>query len=101
MNPAVKTGDETKLRADVVPWAAFREVQQVLTDGGNARAAMGWRQTPNAVVRYSGALFRHFLDFMTGSDKDKDSGKHPLIHCAANALILVDLVVIGSGQKTE
>jgi len=85
--------DNGKNRLELLPSFALQQVGLVLTFGANKYAPESWRSLENARLRYTGALLRHLLAWMTGETHDSESGLHHLSHVACNAMFLVEIVV--------
>lgn len=64
--------DEGKLRYDLIPLAAEREVARVLTHGAEKYGPDNWREVPNLRQRYHAAARRHLADAMLGHTFDID-----------------------------
>jgi hypothetical protein len=72
--------DEGKLRWDLVPYDSLEEVVKVYTFGANKYADENWRKGIK-FKRIIGAAFRHFVAWLLGEQKDKESGINHLAHC--------------------
>lgn len=81
--------DGGKLRFDLVPWRALREVVAVLTVGGAKYGAHNWIFVPEARERYFAALQRHVGAWWTGEANDPDDGLHHLAHALCCGFFLL------------
>lgn len=89
--------DAGKLRYDLVPVHAEKELARVLTHGADVYGADNWRHVENARSRYTAALLRHIAKWRAGEDIDGTSGCHHLAHAATNAMFLFELC--GPGHR--
>lgn len=80
--------DNGKPRWSLLPFEALAMVVDVLEFGAKKYAPDNWRKVDNAEKRYTDALLRHVAAWLTGEQKDPDSGLHHLAHVACNALFL-------------
>lgn len=90
--------DDGKLRYDLIPVHAERELVNVLTHGANVYGAGNWRLVDDAVARYTAALLRHIAAWRAGEAIDRLSGCHHLAHAATNAMFLFELTKDGSNH---
>ena len=81
--------DLGKLRYDLLPPNALREVAKVLTHGAAKYAPYNWQVVDDAKARYTAALMRHFEAWRDGETFDLDSHLPHLAHTACNALFLL------------
>lgn len=81
--------DLGKLRYDLLPPNALREVVKVLTYGAAKYAPDNWQVVDDAKARYTAALMRHFEAWRDGETLDPDSRLPHLAHAACNALFLL------------
>ena len=81
--------DLGKLRYDLLPPNALREVVKVLTHGASKYAPNNWQVVDDAKARYTAALMRHFEAWRDGETLDLDSHLPHLAHAACNALFLL------------
>jgi hypothetical protein len=73
--------DDGKLRFDLLPWGAVREVVRVLTFGAAKYARThNWIHVPDARERYFAALHRHLDAWWAGEAVDPESKLHHLAH---------------------
>jgi hypothetical protein len=70
---------------------ALTKVGEIGTAGAKKYSRSGWLQVPNALSRYSSAMWRHIFQFKEGQDYDAESGQLHLAHAAWNALAVLEL----------
>lgn len=80
--------DGGKPRCDLLPADALLEVAKVMTNGAVRYGDRNWEQGL-AWGRLVAAALRHLLAWMTGQDRDPDSGLSHLAHAATCLLFLV------------
>lgn len=89
--------DQEKVRLDLLPMRAIREVGLVLTFGAkkykdnNWRGGMKWG-------RLIGASFRHLFSFMCGENNDEESGLNHLAHAACDILFVLEYFLTQTGE---
>ena len=83
--------DSGKLLISLVQPEFIKGVAEVLTFGANKYAPNSWQSVPDAKRRYEDALYRHWLDYLSGEIRDKESGLEHLKHLATNAMFLLYL----------
>lgn len=71
---------------------AIRQVGEVATFGASKYTSHGWREVPDAVVRYQDAMYRHLLAFEKREQADEESGLSHLAHAAWNLLAMMELL---------
>ena len=81
--------DEGKLRYDLVPSDALREVVRVVTFGANKYGPANWQSVADSKARYTAALMRHIEAWRSGENFDPESKLHHLAHAACNCLFLL------------
>lgn len=91
--------DAGKVKAGVLAdfALALTEVAKVGTFGAEKYTRGGWQEVPNAVERYSDAMWRHLLKARHETN-DPDSGLTHLSHAAWNALAVLELIKRGDAQ---
>lgn len=82
--------DADKLRYDLLPPFALKELARVLTYGAKKYKPNNWKLVDDP-HRYTAALYRHIEAWRLGEEFDKESGIHHLSHAATNAIFLVEL----------
>lgn len=80
--------DGDKLRYDLLPADALMELVKVYTMGAKKYSDNNWRLGLK-YTRVFAALMRHAWSWFLGSDKDYESGLHPLAHSAWCCLTLI------------
>jgi len=87
--------DEGKIRYDLIPPRALRETAKAFMSGlKDEREPNDWLKVSKGEHwRYRDALQRHLEAVKMGEELDKDSNLHHYAHMAANALILLELVL--------
>lgn len=83
--------DGDKIRMDLLPFIALKEVGKILTFGADKYADDSWQEVKNGERRYLGALLRHLTAVELGEEFDQESGLHHYAHMACNALFLLYL----------
>jgi len=89
-NPAKPVGikhDSGKLRPGLFPVECFEEISKVLTYGANKYAPDNWKKV--APDRYIDAMWRHYIAWRTGEERDSESGLSHAAHFATNAVFLL------------
>ena len=82
--------DEGKTEFDELPWGSIEDVARLMTLTSKDRPNKNYL-TCTDLNRYLNALCRHVVAYQQGERVDKDTGESPLVHIAANALILIEL----------
>jgi hypothetical protein len=88
--------DDGKIDLDLVLGSftrALKSVGEIGTAGAKKYSRNGWLQVPNAISRYSSAMWRHIFQFKEGEFYDKESGQLHLAHAAWNALAVLELFI--------
>jgi hypothetical protein len=80
--------NEGKRKWSLVPWNALEEVVKVLEQGATKYAPFNWQKGLSWTETYE-SLQRHAVSWISGEDKDKESGNHHMAHVAVNALFLL------------
>ena len=83
--------DSGKLRYDLLPPLALREVVKVLTFGARKYAPENWRKVDGWRWRYFAAAMRHLWAYYTGERDDGESGLPHLAHAACCVLFLLGM----------
>ena len=89
--------DTDKVRTDLFPSHAFLEVSKVLTFGAqkyddeNWRKGMKWK-------RLTGAALRHIFAWVSGEDKDPETGLSHLAHAACCLVFLITYEETSTGE---
>lgn len=86
--------DKGKLRWDLLPLPALKEVVKVLTKGAEKYADWNWiRVTPPS--RYYRAAIGHLNDFWLGEDNDQEIGICHLANACCCVLFLLSMHLLG------
>jgi len=72
--------DQNKLRWDLMPELAEKEVVKVLTHGSLKYDDDNWAKVDNLKQRYFAAMRRHVSDWRLNEKYDKESNYHHLAH---------------------
>ena len=88
--------DAGKPRMDLLPPLALVEVSKVLGYGAAKYEAHNWRRA-TTLGRYSAAALRHVFAWLSGEDRDAESGLHHLAHAACCVLFLLELQMTAVG----
>lgn len=81
--------DEGKLRYDLIPPKALREIVRVLTHGSVKYGDYNWSHVEPWKPRYTAALLRHIEAWRDGEKYDPETGIHHLAHAATNCIFLL------------
>lgn len=82
--------DAGKLRYDLVPVVAERQLASVITFGAQKYWDHGWQQCePEEEIRYYAALRRHLDAWRRGEQLDPETGLHHLAHALCNTAFLL------------
>lgn len=81
--------DEGKVKYQLLPPYALKQVARVLTFGAEKYEENNW-QKGIPWTKLMGSLERHYQDFKAGIDMDEESGLYHLAHAAVNALMLLE-----------
>lgn len=81
--------DDGKLRYDLIPADALEELAKVYTMGSKKYDEHNWRK---GILwsRMFASIMRHVWSWFRGSDKDYESGLHPLAHAAFHCFTLIN-----------
>jgi hypothetical protein len=97
MNEEALKYDEDKLRYDLLPVYALREVVRVYTIGAKKYADNNWRKGTRW-SRIIGALMRHFEAWRQGEKYDRENGQHHLASVVWCALTLMEWEMDETGE---
>jgi hypothetical protein len=87
-----RTEDTGKLPLAWLPWAAIDQLAQVQMYGHEKYADFNNYRKGMEVSRNISCALRHIRDYLSGVDKDVESGAHPLAHALARiAFVLQNL----------
>jgi hypothetical protein len=85
-----------KQRVDLLPWPALDVVADVMTFGATKYSDRGYYDM--SLMELFAAGIRHFKAWALGEDLDKESGLPHLAHAAANALMMLEIVLMKAGK---
>jgi hypothetical protein len=77
-------------RFDLIPPGPLKALAEVFGFGTTKYAEHNWRKGYPWGLS-SGALQRHVIEWLMGSDADDESGLHPLAHAAWHCMVLMEL----------
>lgn len=60
-----------------------------------------WKLVENAFARYQDSLMRHYLKFLAGEVKDRETGLPHLMHVGWNALAILELFLITNSEEYD
>lgn len=83
--------DQGKLRYDLIPHDALRQLVEIYTHGAKKYDDNNWRKGMKW-GRIYGATQRHLTAFWEGEDIDPDSGLHHLAHAAWGCFALLNFI---------
>ena len=63
---------------------------EALLSGANKYGPYNWRKDEILVSTYISAIWRHLLQYLSGEDNDRESGKPHLAHIKATCSIILD-----------
>lgn len=79
--------NEGKLQWSLVDWKSLEGLVKVLEMGAKKYSKNNWKKGM-PVSQVSESLLRHMFAFMSGEDKDPESGLNHLSHVMCNAMFL-------------
>lgn len=79
--------DAGKFRPGLIPPECIKAIAEIMTYGANKYAPDNWKQVEPE--RYIDALWRHYIAWQTGEQKDAESSYSHAAHFATNALFLL------------
>ncbi len=88
--------DEGKPPMSLLPWPALIEVSKVLAFGAKKYNAHNWMKGMDW-SRLSDAALRHLTAWISGENKDEETGLSSLAHCACCILFLLTYEVLQIG----
>ncbi len=92
--------DEGKPRVELLMTGpAFTEIAKALTYGATKYSDYNYAEGKGLDwLRLAGAAGRHLAAWLCGEEKDPESGLHPLSHCGASVVMLLNLILWGKGE---
>ena len=88
-----------KLRYTLIPPDALAELAKVYTYGADKYAAHNWLKGADR-ADYADALMRHYIAYVSGEIRDKDTGLHHMAHLAFSAFTLMAYDMRKIGENT-
>jgi len=82
--------DSGKLRFDLLPFSALKEVAGVITFGAGKYGAENWQKVSNLESRYFAAALRHLTEYAIGEDIDPESGYRHLAHAICSLMFVLE-----------
>lgn len=89
--------DEGKPELALISSDFIEELGLVLSHGKTKYGSHNWR-SGFAYSRTASAALRHLFSWISGQDKDPESGLSHLAHCACNIMFLVEFQRRGKGE---
>lgn len=90
MNDQEVKADAGKIRPTLVPVSLIKAVAAVREYGcAKYHAPDNWKKVEPQ--RYKDALYRHWLAYLSGEERDPESGLPHLYHLACNAAFLIEM----------
>ena len=80
--------DKGKPMVELIPPECMGEVGKVMEHGCHKYAPNNWKKGTNW-LRYIGSALRHIFAWMTGVDKDHESGINPLAHAICDLMFVL------------
>lgn len=84
-----------KQRVDLLPWPALDVIADVMTFGFEKYSERGYYGM--GLMGLFAATIRHMTKWVLGEDADPESSLPHVAHAAANALMMLELVILGNG----
>lgn len=92
--------DKNKPRPSLMPPEALLQITKVFNDGAKKYGTDNWRDFADGdIARYTDALYRHLLAFISGEVFDPETGSHHMAHIASNAMIILALEKIRDAEE--
>lgn len=80
--------DSGKLQWSLMPFEELKDVVKVLMLGAKKYSPDNWKKCDD-VKRYKDALMRHVISYVSGDERDEESGLSHLAHAVCNCLFLM------------
>lgn len=80
--------DSGKLQWSLLPFEELKDVVKVLMLGAKKYSPDNWKKCDD-VKRYKDALMRHVISYVSGDERDEESGLSHLAHAICNCLFLM------------
>lgn len=91
--------DSEKPMMSLLPPFATLAVGRVLTMGAKKYSAGNWQHVENGQRRYADAALRHFFAYMSGEERDPESGENHMAHVICCAMFILDAAESGNPLK--
>lgn len=88
--------DSAKPSIALIPSEAVEEIAKVFTFGAVKYDSHNWRKG-FTYVRVSSAVLRHIFSWLSGEDKDPETGLSHLAHAACGLMFLITFEVTKTG----
>jgi hypothetical protein len=88
--------DSGKPMMSLLPPHAMLAVGRVLTFGAQKYSKDNWKRVPSAKQRYMDAMMRHAFHFMSGEERDSETGENHLAHLICCASFILDAAESGN-----
>jgi hypothetical protein len=88
--------DTGKPMMSLLPPHAMLAVGRVLTFGAQKYSKDNWKRVPSAKQRYMDAMMRHAFHFMSGEQRDSETGENHLAHLICCASFILDAAESGN-----
>jgi hypothetical protein len=91
-----------KIRWHLLPWQAVREIVKVLEFGALKYEKHGWVTNPGSWQDFGDAIVRHYYQWLSGEDRDQETGLLHMSHIGCNSLFLAYYALknIGKDDRT-
>lgn len=86
---------EKKLRWDLIPYGALREVVKCLTVGAEKHGANQWKTIPDIGPRYFSKGLGHLVQWKIGEGRDNETQTSHIANAIADYLILLQAELDG------
>jgi hypothetical protein len=80
--------DQGKLDWTLLPFKTLEGAVKVLMHGAKKYSRDNWKKVPDGAQRYTAALLRHLIDYLSGNRIDEEDGLEHLDHAIANIIFL-------------
>jgi hypothetical protein len=84
-----------KPSAHFIPPTAIVHLSRAMMEGAAKYGAYNWRESAVDVTTYYSAALRHWMLFLSGEDRDPETGLHHLGYAMACAAIVLDAQAAG------
>lgn len=91
--------DKGKIRPGLIPPNVIEAIAEVLTYGAEKYSPDNWKQVEPE--RYNDALWRHYIAWKKGEEKDSESNLFHAAHFATNALFLLYFELVKKENKKD